>query len=173
MRRVEAGLLELPRVVVDRDAAARLRRGQSILLRGPDAPSTAPPMPPAAASSLPLARSRRANSCPAACSTCRFRRLRLLQASSQSAPYASGKPAALGLALASYGAGMGDGGDCKATANRRGRARRRYGQSLRSTTPWCWRSNVSGRDAIARRKRFYARFSPPSRTISSACIILD
>ncbi|MGA2638155.1 tRNA pseudouridine(55) synthase TruB [Methylocella sp.] len=39
MRRVEAGLLELPRVVVDRDAAARLRRGQSILLRGADAPA--------------------------------------------------------------------------------------------------------------------------------------
>lgn len=39
MRRVEAGLLELPRVSVDRDAAARLRRGQSILLRGADAPA--------------------------------------------------------------------------------------------------------------------------------------
>jgi tRNA pseudouridine55 synthase len=38
MRRVEAGLMELPHVVVDRDAAARLRRGQSILLRGADAP---------------------------------------------------------------------------------------------------------------------------------------
>jgi tRNA pseudouridine55 synthase len=38
MRRVEAGLMELPRVIVDRDAAARLRRGQSILLRGADAP---------------------------------------------------------------------------------------------------------------------------------------
>ena len=39
MRRVEAGLMELPRVIVDRDAAARLRRGQSILLRGVDAPA--------------------------------------------------------------------------------------------------------------------------------------
>jgi tRNA pseudouridine55 synthase len=39
MRRVEAGLMELPRVIVDRDAAARLRHGQSILLRGVDAPS--------------------------------------------------------------------------------------------------------------------------------------
>ncbi len=38
MQRVEAGLLELPQVVVDRDSAARLRRGQSILLRGRDAP---------------------------------------------------------------------------------------------------------------------------------------
>ncbi len=38
MRRVEAGLMELPRVMVDRDAAAKLRRGQSILLRGADAP---------------------------------------------------------------------------------------------------------------------------------------
>jgi tRNA pseudouridine55 synthase len=38
MRRVEAGLLELPQVLVDRDSAARLRRGQSILLRGRDAP---------------------------------------------------------------------------------------------------------------------------------------
>jgi tRNA pseudouridine55 synthase len=39
MRCVEAGLMELPRVIVDRDAAARLRRGQSILLRGADAPA--------------------------------------------------------------------------------------------------------------------------------------
>ena len=38
MRPVEAGLLELPCVVVDRDGAARLRRGQSLLLRGRDAP---------------------------------------------------------------------------------------------------------------------------------------
>jgi tRNA pseudouridine55 synthase len=38
MRRVEAGLLELPQVIVDRDSAARLRRGQSVLLRGRDAP---------------------------------------------------------------------------------------------------------------------------------------
>ncbi len=36
---VEAGLTELPCVVVDRDAAARLRRGQSLLLRGRDAPA--------------------------------------------------------------------------------------------------------------------------------------
>lgn len=35
---VEAGLSSLPCVVVDRTAAARLRRGQSILLRGKDAP---------------------------------------------------------------------------------------------------------------------------------------
>ena len=39
---VEAGLTELPCVVVDRDAAARLRRGQSILLRGRDAPAEGP-----------------------------------------------------------------------------------------------------------------------------------
>ncbi|WP_297300260.1 tRNA pseudouridine(55) synthase TruB [uncultured Methylovirgula sp.] len=38
MRRVEAGLLELPQIVVDRDSAARLRRGQAVLLRGRDAP---------------------------------------------------------------------------------------------------------------------------------------
>ncbi|WP_036258891.1 tRNA pseudouridine(55) synthase TruB [Methylocapsa aurea] len=38
LRRVEAGLMEMPRVVVDRDAAAKLRRGQSVLLRGQDAP---------------------------------------------------------------------------------------------------------------------------------------
>lgn len=36
---VEAGLSELPCVVIDRNAAARLRRGQSILLRGKDAPA--------------------------------------------------------------------------------------------------------------------------------------
>ncbi|MGH6842597.1 MAG: tRNA pseudouridine(55) synthase TruB [Methylocella sp.] len=38
LRRIEAGLSELPRVTVDRDAAAKLRRGQSIVLRGHDAP---------------------------------------------------------------------------------------------------------------------------------------
>jgi tRNA pseudouridine55 synthase len=31
---VSAGLLEIPAIVIDRDAAARLRRGQSILMRG-------------------------------------------------------------------------------------------------------------------------------------------
>ena len=36
---VEAGLTEVPCVVVDRDAAARLRRGQSLILRGRDAPA--------------------------------------------------------------------------------------------------------------------------------------
>lgn len=35
---VEAGLAELPCVVVDRDMAARLRRGGSVILRGRDAP---------------------------------------------------------------------------------------------------------------------------------------
>lgn len=35
---VEAGLIEMPRVAVDRESAARLRRGQSILLRGREAP---------------------------------------------------------------------------------------------------------------------------------------
>jgi tRNA pseudouridine55 synthase len=38
LRRVEAGLMEVPRVVVDSSVAAKLRRGQSILLRGHDAP---------------------------------------------------------------------------------------------------------------------------------------
>ena len=36
---VEAGLSDVPCVVVDRDAAARLRRGQSLILRGRDAPA--------------------------------------------------------------------------------------------------------------------------------------
>jgi tRNA pseudouridine55 synthase len=36
---VEAGLTELPCVIVDRDTAARLRRGGSIILRGRDAPN--------------------------------------------------------------------------------------------------------------------------------------
>ncbi len=36
---VQAGLTELPCVVVDRNAAARLRRGQSLMLRGRDVPS--------------------------------------------------------------------------------------------------------------------------------------
>jgi tRNA pseudouridine55 synthase len=39
---VEAGLTEMPHVVVDRESAARLRRGQSILLRGRDAPMGGP-----------------------------------------------------------------------------------------------------------------------------------
>lgn len=38
LRRVEAGLMELPQIIVDRTTAARLRRGQSILLRGQDTP---------------------------------------------------------------------------------------------------------------------------------------
>jgi tRNA pseudouridine55 synthase len=38
LRRVEAGLMEIPRVAVDSSAAARLRRGQPVLLRGHDAP---------------------------------------------------------------------------------------------------------------------------------------
>ncbi len=36
---VEAGLTELPCIVLDRDGAARLRRGQSVILRGRDAPA--------------------------------------------------------------------------------------------------------------------------------------
>ncbi|MGO9943295.1 MAG: tRNA pseudouridine(55) synthase TruB [Rhodoblastus sp.] len=36
---VEAGLSELPCVILDRTGAARLRRGQSVILRGRDAPS--------------------------------------------------------------------------------------------------------------------------------------
>lgn len=36
---VETGLTELPCVIVDRDTAARLRRGGSVILRGRDAPS--------------------------------------------------------------------------------------------------------------------------------------
>jgi tRNA pseudouridine55 synthase len=36
---VEAGLTDVPCVVVDRDGAARLRRGQSLILRGRDAPA--------------------------------------------------------------------------------------------------------------------------------------
>jgi tRNA pseudouridine55 synthase len=36
--RIEAGLMEVPRVVVDSGGAARLRRGQPVLLRGHDAP---------------------------------------------------------------------------------------------------------------------------------------
>jgi tRNA pseudouridine55 synthase len=39
MRPVEAGLVEAPCVIVDRNGAARLRRGQGLLLRGRDAPS--------------------------------------------------------------------------------------------------------------------------------------
>ena len=39
MMSVEAGLVEMPCVIVDRTAAARLRRGQSIILRGRDAPA--------------------------------------------------------------------------------------------------------------------------------------
>ncbi|HUI21265.1 MAG TPA: tRNA pseudouridine(55) synthase TruB [Methylocella sp.] len=38
LRRVESGLMEVPRIVVDSSAAARLRRGQPLLLRGLEAP---------------------------------------------------------------------------------------------------------------------------------------
>ncbi len=40
LQSVEAGLETLPRVVVDRNAAAQLRRGQSLLLLGRDAPAS-------------------------------------------------------------------------------------------------------------------------------------
>lgn len=40
--RVEAGLTEVPQIPVDRALAARLRRGQSILLRGSDTPMDGP-----------------------------------------------------------------------------------------------------------------------------------
>jgi tRNA pseudouridine55 synthase len=50
---VEAGLSEVVCVVVDRDAAARLRRGQPLLLRGRDAPSTG--MAYAACGGVPVA----------------------------------------------------------------------------------------------------------------------
>jgi tRNA pseudouridine55 synthase len=39
LRSVAAGLIEIPQIAVDRDTAARLRRGQSILLRGRDMPA--------------------------------------------------------------------------------------------------------------------------------------
>jgi tRNA pseudouridine55 synthase len=39
LQSVEAGLTELPCVVVDRDSAVRLRRGGSLILRGRDAPA--------------------------------------------------------------------------------------------------------------------------------------
>ena len=42
MRPVEAGLAELPRLAVDRDGAATLRRGQKLLLRGAHAPVEGP-----------------------------------------------------------------------------------------------------------------------------------
>jgi len=42
LHRVEAGLMEMPRITVDRDMAARLRRGQPILLRGADTPLEGP-----------------------------------------------------------------------------------------------------------------------------------
>ena len=41
---VEGGLTELPCIVVSRDAAARLRRGQSTILRGRDAPAEGGPV---------------------------------------------------------------------------------------------------------------------------------
>ena len=40
VRPIEAGLAELPCIVVDRSAAVRLRRGQAVLLRGRDVPAT-------------------------------------------------------------------------------------------------------------------------------------
>ena len=40
MRTIESGLAEVPCIVVDRSNAARLRRGQNILLRGRDAPAS-------------------------------------------------------------------------------------------------------------------------------------
>lgn len=42
LRSVDSALLEMPKVIVDRSLAARLRRGRSIFLRGSDAPSEGP-----------------------------------------------------------------------------------------------------------------------------------
>ena len=69
---VEAGLTELPCVVVDRDAAARLRRGGSLILRGRDAPAGG--IVYAACGGVPVAFGRwwKARWSPRACSTCRF-----------------------------------------------------------------------------------------------------
>ena len=39
---IEAGLAELPRLAIDRNGAAILRRGQKLLLRGADAPAEGP-----------------------------------------------------------------------------------------------------------------------------------
>jgi len=50
--------MEVPRVVVDSGAAARLGSASRCWLRGQDAPFDGPPMPPVAASSSPLAQSR-------------------------------------------------------------------------------------------------------------------
>ncbi len=44
LKAVEAGLKEIAELVVNRDAAARLRRGQTVLLRGRDAPLDASPV---------------------------------------------------------------------------------------------------------------------------------
>ncbi len=43
LRGVEAGLTELPCIVLSRDQAARIRRGQSVILRGRDAPAEGGP----------------------------------------------------------------------------------------------------------------------------------
>jgi tRNA pseudouridine55 synthase len=42
MQPVEAGLAELPRLAIDRDGAATLRRGQKLLLRGAHLPAEGP-----------------------------------------------------------------------------------------------------------------------------------
>lgn len=44
LQRVEEGLRELPELTITRDAASRLRRGQSVLLRGHDVPVNAAPV---------------------------------------------------------------------------------------------------------------------------------
>jgi tRNA pseudouridine55 synthase len=43
LRGVEAGLTELPCIVLSRDQSARIRRGQSVILRGRDAPAEGGP----------------------------------------------------------------------------------------------------------------------------------
>ncbi len=61
LRRVEAGLGEVPGVEIARPDAARLRRGQALILRGRDAPAEGMALrPPAAAWWWPSARSSRA-----------------------------------------------------------------------------------------------------------------
>ncbi len=67
LRPVEAALSDLPSIIVSRDMAARLMRGQSILLRGRDAPWPARSTPPAAACSSRWATSSAASWCRTGC----------------------------------------------------------------------------------------------------------
>ena len=66
------GLSELPCIVLDRNGAARLRRGQSVILRGREAPAEGPAYAVCAGMPIAFGRVEAASSCRTGSLICRF-----------------------------------------------------------------------------------------------------